>query len=48
MTDKTNKSEKIEAPRRTMQPSLPKRPSFEKVAEDIDKWARSQGLQKPS
>ncbi len=44
MTDKT---EKVEASRRTMQPSLPKRPSYEKVIEDIDKWANSRGLQKP-
>lgn len=44
MTDKT---EKTEVPRRPMQPSLPKRPSFEKVAENIDKWANSGGLQKP-
>lgn len=48
MTDKINKSEKIEVPRRALQPSLPKRPSYEKVVEDIEKWAHSSGLQKPS
>jgi hypothetical protein len=26
---------------------LPRRPSYEKVAEDLDKWANSKGLQKP-
>ena len=45
MTDKT---EKVEAPRRMLQPSLPRRPSYEKVAEEIDKWANSPGLQKPN
>ncbi|WP_156927916.1 hypothetical protein [Bradyrhizobium sp. Tv2a-2] len=44
MTDKTDK---IETPRRTMQPSLPKRPSYEKMVEDIDKWTNSSGLQRP-
>jgi hypothetical protein len=44
MTDKT---EKVDVPRRTMQPSLPKRSSYEKVIEEIDKWANSAGLQKP-
>ncbi|HLG84921.1 MAG TPA: hypothetical protein VKY22_28275 [Bradyrhizobium sp.] len=45
MTDKT---EKMEGPRRSMQPSLPKRPSYEKAIEEIDKWANSSGLQKPN
>ncbi len=44
----TDKSEKTEAPRRTMQPSLPNRPSYEKVVEDAEKWANSPGLQKPT
>jgi hypothetical protein len=44
MADKT---ETREAPRKAMQPSLPRRPSYEKVVEDIDKWADSPGLQKP-
>jgi hypothetical protein len=30
-----------------MQPSLPKRPSYEKMVEDIDKWTNSSGLQRP-
>ena len=45
MTEKTGKSE---GPRRTMQPALPKRPSYEKALEDIEKWANSAGLQKPN
>jgi hypothetical protein len=45
MTDKT---EKTEAPRRAMQPSLPSRPSYDKVVEDIDKWTNSSGLQRPN
>jgi hypothetical protein len=44
MTDKTDKSE---AQRRAMQPSLPSRPSYDRVVEDIDKWTKSSGLQKP-
>ena len=44
MTDKT---EKTEIPRKAMQPSLPRRPSYERALEDIDKWANSAGLQKP-
>jgi hypothetical protein len=42
-----DKTEKFETPRKTMQPSLPKRPSYEKVVEDIDKWTNSSGLQRP-
>ncbi len=45
MTDKT---EKTEAPRRAMQPSLPSRPSYDKVVENIDKWTNSSGLQRPN
>ncbi len=44
MTDKIDKSE---IPRKAMQPTLPRRPSYEKVVEDIEKWANSSGLQKP-
>lgn len=45
MIDKTDKSE---APRRAMQPSLPTRPSYGKLLEDIDKWTNSSGLQRPN
>ena len=44
----TDRLEKIENPRRSKQPSLPQRPSYEKVVENIDKWANSSGLQKPT
>ncbi len=44
MTDKTGK---IEIPRKSSQPPLPRRPSYDKVVENIDKWANSGGLQKP-
>jgi hypothetical protein len=44
MTDKT---EKIEVPRKGMHPSLPRRPSYERVVEEIEKWANSGGLQRP-
>lgn len=47
-TEQNAKSEKRDAPRRSMQPSLPRRPSYEKVAENIDRWANSGGLQKPT
>jgi len=40
-------TDKPEAPRTTMQPSLPRRPSYEKTVEDIDKWTHSAGLQRP-
>jgi len=45
MTGKTDKSEAL---RRAMQPSLPTRPSYDKLIEDIDKWTTSSGLQKPN
>jgi hypothetical protein len=41
----SDKPEKAETPRR--EPPRPQRPSYEKVAENIDKWANSSGLQKP-
>jgi hypothetical protein len=40
-----DKPEKAEAPRKEV--PLPRRPSYERVVEDIDKWANSSGLQKP-
>jgi len=43
----TNKTGRAEASRNAIRPSLPKRPSYEKVVEEIDKWANSPGLQKP-
>jgi hypothetical protein len=44
MTDKT---ETNEAPCQSMRPSLPRRQSYERVAQEIEKWANSGGLQKP-
>jgi hypothetical protein len=40
--DKENK-----LPRQPNHPKPPARPSHEKVAENIDKWANSPGLQPP-
>ena len=45
MTDKTDK---IERPAKTRERPLPRRPSYERVIENIDKWANSSGLQKPT
>jgi hypothetical protein len=45
MTDKT---EKIEVPHKPGVPPLPQRPSYDKVAENLEKWANSSGLEKPS
>jgi hypothetical protein len=44
MSDKTDN---VEVSRKAMQPSLPRRPSYEKVVQDIEKWANSSGLQRP-
>jgi len=41
-------TEKTGLRRQAMLPSLPRRPSYDKVVEDIDKWANSSGLQKPN
>jgi hypothetical protein len=41
----SDKPEKAEVPR--SEPPLPQRPSYEKVAENLDKWANSPGLQRP-
>jgi len=44
MTEKPNK---IELPAKTKE-SPPRRPSYQRVAENIEKWANSSGLQKPT
>jgi hypothetical protein len=41
----SDKPEKLETSRR--EPPTPRRPSYENVAENLDKWANSSGLQKP-
>ena len=52
MTDKTDKiaMEKIELPDKPKERPLPlpRRPSYQRVVEDIEKWANSCGLQKPT
>jgi len=45
MTDRT---EKVDTPRKPKEPPLPQRPSYEKVIENIEKWVNSSGLQKPT
>jgi hypothetical protein len=44
MTDKTDKIEMALKPKAL---PLPRRPSYERTVEDIEKWANSSGLQKP-
>jgi hypothetical protein len=44
MTDQTGKLES----KRKSRERPPPRPSYEKVAENIEKWANSSGLQKPT
>jgi len=39
--------EKIELPHNPKEPKPPHRPSYERVAANIEKWASSSGLQKP-
>ena len=53
MTDTADKIEmgKIELPAKPREERprpLPRRPSYERVLENIDKWANSSGLQKPT
>jgi hypothetical protein len=43
----TEKTEKIEHPRKGKELPLPQRPSYERALENIDRWANSPGLQKP-
>jgi hypothetical protein len=45
MTDKTDK---IELPDKTKDRPPPRRPSYTRVVENIEKWANSSGLQKPT
>ena len=45
MTDKTDK---IELPAKPKERPLPRRPSYLRVVENIEKWASSSGLQKPT
>ena len=44
----THGTEKIESFREPNGPPLPRRPSYENVLANIDKWINSRGLQKPT
>ena len=44
MTDKAEKTGKSSKTKER----LPRRPSYEKVVENIDRWINSNGLQKPT
>jgi len=41
----TDKREKTDLPAK--EPPPPRRPSYQQVVENIEKWANSSGLQKP-
>ncbi len=41
-------SDKIEVPRKPREPPPPRRPSYDRVAENLEKWANSSGLRKPT
>jgi hypothetical protein len=43
-----DKSDKIEPPAKPKERPLPRRPSYQRVVENIEKWANSSGLQKPT
>jgi hypothetical protein len=45
MTDKT---EKMGTPSKTNKERPPRRPSYERVVENIERWINSSGLQKPT
>lgn len=44
----TDKPDKIEPPAKPKERPLPRRPSYQHVVENIEKWASSGGLQKPT
>jgi len=46
----TDKLDNIELPAKQKQRPLPlpRRPSYQRVVENIEKWANSSGLQKPT
>jgi hypothetical protein len=51
MTEKTDKRKMPKNPtdsRDFRELPLPRRPSYEKLLENIEKWANSSGLQKPT
>jgi hypothetical protein len=44
----TDRMDKIELPATQKERPLPRRPSYQRVVENIEKWANSSGLQKPT
>jgi len=42
----TGQNDSIELPRKSREP--PRRPSYERIAANIEKWVNSSGLQKPT
>jgi hypothetical protein len=44
----TEKTSRIEPSRKPKELPLPRRPSYENTVANIEKWANSGGLQKPS
>jgi hypothetical protein len=45
----TDAPDKMEVPQRAKEPPPPRRrPSYDRVAENIEKWANSSGLKKPT
>ena len=44
----TDKADKIELPAKPREQPPPRRPSYQRVVENIDKWINSSGLQKPT
>jgi hypothetical protein len=51
MTDQravSDKTHETETPAKPKEQPPPRRPSYERVIENIEKWANSSGLQKPT
>jgi len=48
MIDKNDKTGKTGEPWQAKEPPLPRRPSYEQLLENIEKWANSRGLQRPT
>ena len=48
MIDETDKTDRIGRPWKPKEPPLPRRPSYEQLVENIEKWTNSRGLQKPT
>jgi len=44
----TDKLEKIELPAKANERPPPRRPSYQRAVENIEKWASSSGLQRPT